>query len=128
MEPVARCDQFQKTPRSPLSTICFLQAWHGDACQDPQKQHAVHASIQVVRAFVGLREMLAYNAALARKLNVLEQKYDTQFKVVFEAIRRLMIPPGTQTQINRFWGKTEEIKKGHRARDRTYCQTLSSGF
>jgi len=42
---------------------------------------------------VKLRQMLAPNAELARKLAALEQKYDAQFKVVFDAIRQLMSPP-----------------------------------
>jgi hypothetical protein len=54
---------------------------------------AVEMGIYVVRAFVQLREMLASNKDLARKLAVLERKYDSQFKVVFEAIRQLMAPP-----------------------------------
>lgn len=54
---------------------------------------AVHASIQVVRAFVRLREILATHKDLARKLQEMEKKYDTQFKVVFDAIRALMAPP-----------------------------------
>jgi hypothetical protein len=54
---------------------------------------AVQASIQVVRAFVKLRKMLASNTELARKLNALEKKYDTQFRVVFDAIRQLMTSP-----------------------------------
>lgn len=33
------------------------------------------------------------SAQLARKLAALEQKYDAQFKVVFDAIRELMTPP-----------------------------------
>jgi hypothetical protein len=53
---------------------------------------AVHASIQVVRAFVRLREFLATHKELAAKLAELEKKYDAQFKVVFEAIRQLMTP------------------------------------
>jgi hypothetical protein len=53
---------------------------------------AVQASVEVVRAFIRLRQMLASNAELARKLSDLEQKYDAQFKVVFNAIRRLMTP------------------------------------
>jgi hypothetical protein len=56
-------------------------------------ERAVAASVQVVRAFVRLRQMLVSNAELARKLEDLEQKYDTQFKVVFDAIRQLMSPP-----------------------------------
>jgi hypothetical protein len=54
---------------------------------------AVAASIEVVKAFVRLRLMLASNAELARKLETLEKKYDAQFKVVFDAIRQLMTPP-----------------------------------
>jgi hypothetical protein len=46
-----------------------------------------------MRAFVRLRQILASNAQLARKLAELEKKYDAQFKVVFDAIRRLMAPP-----------------------------------
>jgi hypothetical protein len=54
---------------------------------------AVQVSILVVRAFVGLRQMLRSNAALAKKLEALEMKYDGQFQVVFHAIRELMAPP-----------------------------------
>jgi hypothetical protein len=57
---------------------------------------AVRASIEVVRAFVRLRQMLASHEDLARKLAVLEKKYDAQFKVVFDAIRQLMTPPTPQ--------------------------------
>jgi hypothetical protein len=46
-----------------------------------------------MRAFVRLRQMMASNAQLARKLAELENKYDAQFKVVFDAIRQLMAPP-----------------------------------
>jgi hypothetical protein len=51
---------------------------------------AIRMSVEVVRAFVRLREMLLSNAELARKLDALERKYDEQFRVVFEAIRELM--------------------------------------
>lgn len=54
---------------------------------------AVSASIEVVRAFVRLRAVLAAHKQLARKLEQLEKKYDKEFKVVFEAIRHLMDPP-----------------------------------
>ena len=56
-------------------------------------ERAVEASVQVVRAFVKLRQLLASNADLARKFEALEKKYDAQFKVVFDAIRKLMMPP-----------------------------------
>ncbi len=54
---------------------------------------AVHVNIEIMRAFVRLRQMLASNVELARKLAALERKYDAQFKVVFDAIRELMTPP-----------------------------------
>ncbi len=54
---------------------------------------AVHASIQVVKAFVRLRELMIANKELSKKLDTLEEKYDRNFAVVFDAIRRLMAPP-----------------------------------
>ena len=55
---------------------------------------AVQVNIEIMRAFVRLRQLLNTHADLARKLARLEKKYDTQFKAVFEAIRDLMtVPP-----------------------------------
>ena len=56
-------------------------------------ERAIQANIEIMRAFVRLRQILASNAQLARKLEALEKKYDAQFKVVFDAIRQLMAPP-----------------------------------
>ncbi len=59
-------------------------------------ERAAQTSVMVVRAFVRLRQLLSSNAELARKLEALENKYDTQFKVVFDAIRQLMSPAATK--------------------------------
>lgn len=59
-------------------------------------KRAVIVNIEIMRAFVRLRQMLASNDELDRKLSALEKKYDTQFKVVFDTIRQLMIPPETK--------------------------------
>lgn len=56
-------------------------------------ERAIHVNIEIMRAFVRLRQMLASNADLSRKLATLEKKYDAQFKIVFDAIRELMTPP-----------------------------------
>lgn len=56
---------------------------------------AIQVNIEIMRAFVRLRRLLATNAELSRKLAALESKYDAQFKVVFDAIRELMKPPET---------------------------------
>jgi hypothetical protein len=58
-----------------------------------RSKRAVRVNIEIMRAFVRLRRLLASNEELTRKLAALESKYDVQFKVVFEAIRKLMIPP-----------------------------------
>ena len=56
-------------------------------------ERAVRVNIEIMRAFVQLRQMLSSHADLAHKLAALERKYDAQFKVVFDAIRELMAPP-----------------------------------
>jgi hypothetical protein len=53
----------------------------------------VQVNVEIMRAFVRLRQMLASNAELSRKMDALEKKYDAQFKMVFDAIRQLMAPP-----------------------------------
>jgi ORF6N domain len=54
---------------------------------------AVQVNIEIMRAFVRLRELMATHKDLVRRLNDMEKKYDAQFKVVFDAIRELMTPP-----------------------------------
>ena len=58
-----------------------------------RSKRAVLVNIEIMRAFVLLRRLLATNADLARKLAELEAKYDRQFKIVFDAIRDLMAAP-----------------------------------
>ena len=57
-----------------------------------RSKRAVQVNIEIMRAFVKLRQILTSHAELARKLEELEKKYDSQFKVVFDAIRQLMAP------------------------------------
>ena len=54
---------------------------------------AIETSIQVVRSFMRLREMVISHSELSKKLSSLETKYDSQFKVVFDAIQKLMVEP-----------------------------------
>jgi hypothetical protein len=58
-----------------------------------RSDRAVRVNIEIMRTFVRLRQMLRANADLARKLASLERRYDEQFKIVFDAIRRLVAPP-----------------------------------
>lgn len=59
-----------------------------------RSKRAAQVNIEIMRAFVRLRQILATHEEFSRKLDALERKYDAQFKAVFEAIRRLMVPPG----------------------------------
>lgn len=58
-----------------------------------RSDQAVRVNVEIMRAFVRLREILSTHADLARKLEALERRYDSQFKAVFDAIRQLMAPP-----------------------------------
>jgi hypothetical protein len=54
---------------------------------------AIEVNIQIMRAFVELREMIASHQELAKRLDEMENKYDSQFKIVFDAIRALVAQP-----------------------------------
>lgn len=92
-EVVTNCDHLRRLKFAPTMPYAFTE--HGTimAANVLKSKRAVEVSILVVRAFVRLRQLLASHAELARKLDTLESKYDAQFKVIFDAIRRLMEPP-----------------------------------
>jgi hypothetical protein len=77
---------------------------------------AVQMSVIVVRAFVKMREMLIEQRDLAKKLSDLEQKYDHQFKIVFDAIRALMEPPEKPKKKIGFEVKESEAAYGKSAK------------
>jgi len=67
-------------------------------------KRAVQVNIAIMRVFVKLREMIASNKELAKKLDNLEKKYDTQFKVVFDAIRPIDDTIRAEKEIGRLLG------------------------
>jgi len=58
-----------------------------------RSSRAVEVNIAIMRTFVQLRKLMDSNRDLARKIEALEEKYDEQFSVVFETIKRLIAPP-----------------------------------
>jgi hypothetical protein len=78
-----------------------------------RSRRAVQVNIEIMRAFVRLRRMLASNEELARKLAALERKYDAQFKVVFDAIRELMHSPTPKRRRIGFIVSEKAAKYGH---------------
>jgi hypothetical protein len=58
-----------------------------------RSERAVQVNVEIMRAFVRLRDLIGNNRDLAKRLDDLESRYDRQFKAVFDAIRELMAPP-----------------------------------
>jgi hypothetical protein len=77
---------FKKSP----SVFAFTEQGVAMLSSVLRSPRAVAVNVEIMRAFVRLREMLASNAELADRLRALEKKYDKRFKVVFQAIRQLM--------------------------------------
>ena len=101
---------FQLTPEefANLKSQIVTSSWGGSSNVPPyafteqgvampssvlHSERAVQVNIEIMRAFVRLRQFLATNQDLARRLDDLERKYDQRFCVVFEAIPQLMEPP-----------------------------------
>ena len=78
-------------------------------------RRAIQVNLAIMRTFVRLRQMLASNAHLARKFEEMEQKYDKQFKVVFDALRELMTPPEPKKRRIGFLVSERPVPYGHRA-------------
>jgi len=83
-----------------------------------RSKRAVQVNIEIMRAFVRLRRMLSVHKDLEHKLTTLEQKYDEQFKVVFDAIRALMAPPEKPRKKIGFEVKEGRAKYGKRAKSK----------
>ncbi len=84
-----------------------------------RSKRAVQVNIEIMRTFVRLRKMLAAHRDLERKLKALEQKYDEQFKVVFDAIHALMAPPDTKKKKIGYTVKEKQKKYGKRAKKKS---------
>ena len=88
-EVVANCDHLVRLKYSPTLPYAFTE--HGALMLGNvlKSDRAVEVSLMVVRTFVQLRQMLASNAELSRKLAALEKNYDIKFRAVFDAIHEL---------------------------------------
>jgi ORF6N domain len=100
-EVVTNCDHLAQLKFSPTNPLAFTE--HGTimVAMLINTPAAIKASVVVVKAFVKLRQILLQNKDLVKRLNSLESKYDYQFKVVFDAIRKLMELPADQSKRTR---------------------------
>jgi hypothetical protein len=68
-------------------------------------KRAIQVNIQIMRTFTRFRETLFTHKELQRKIDEMENKYDQQFRIVFDAIRELMAPPAKARRKIGFGGK-----------------------
>jgi hypothetical protein len=95
-EVIANCDNLERLKFSPSLPYAFTEHGAIMLASVLNSPLAVQASVQVVRAFVRLRELLNNNKELAQKLKELErklEKHDGAIRGLFDAIRQLMNPP-----------------------------------
>jgi hypothetical protein len=89
-EVITNCDHLVQLKFAKALPLAFTEHGALMAASVLNSPVAVIVSVEIVRTFVRLREALATHRDLARKLEALEKKYDSQFRIVFEAIRQLM--------------------------------------
>ena len=89
-ELVTNCDRFASLKHSAFLPCAFTE--HGVAMLSSvlNSERAIQVNIAIIKTFIKLREIFNSHKKLGEKIKALEEKYDAQFRVVFEAIRRLM--------------------------------------
>jgi hypothetical protein len=92
-EVVANCDHLKQLKFSSTLPNAFTEYGAIMLATVLNTRLAVRMSLQVVRAFVRLREILATHKDLARKIEEMEMQYDANFRVLFNAVRKLSNPP-----------------------------------
>jgi hypothetical protein len=90
---VTNWHRFKSLKHSTTRPYAFTE--HGVAMLSSvlNSERAIHVNIQIIKTFIRLREIASTSGELSRKLKELELKYDTQFRLVFQAIRDLMKLP-----------------------------------
>lgn len=92
-EVVANCDHLKSLKFSKTNPYAFTEHGAIMLASILNTSLAVETSILVVRAFIQLRKLLASNEELALKINEMEQKYDSNFSAVFQALKQLIDEP-----------------------------------
>jgi len=115
-ELVTNCDRFERLKHSSALPRAFTEQGVSMLSSVLKSDRAIDVNVEIMRAFVRLRQLMATHTDFARKLTALEQKYDKQFKVVFEAIRALMAPPAKPRKKIGFVVKEKQAAYGKRTK------------
>jgi len=107
---VTNCDHLSSLKFSPALPYAFTEQGVAMLSSVLHSKQAIEVNIAIMRTFVKLREILAGNAALRRKIEAMERRYDEQFKLVFNILSEMVMPiPKSKSQI----GYLTEVK-GHK--------------
>ncbi|NCA74743.1 MAG: ORF6N domain-containing protein [Alphaproteobacteria bacterium] len=90
-ELITNCDKFPANLRHfPVTPLAFTEQGVAMLSSVLRSKQAIMVNIAIMRAFVTLRQMIESNKELVQRIDELERKYDSQFQVVFEAIRKMI--------------------------------------
>jgi len=95
-EVVTICDHLKVLKFSPQLPYVFTEQGVAMLSSVLRSKRAIRVNIQIMRAFIKLKELLLSHKDLAMKIDALEKKYanhDEEIKLIFEAIRQLLEPP-----------------------------------
>lgn len=95
-EVVAICGHLKLLRFSPHLPLAFTEQGVAMLSGVLNSDRAIAVNIQIMRAFTQLRRMILTNVALRRKIEGMEEKYDKQFTIVFQAIKQLLEPPSAK--------------------------------
>lgn len=107
-ELITNCDNLGANKFSPATPYAFTEQGVAMLSGMIRSERAININISIMRAFVKMREYIDENKDLKKKIDLLESKYDEQFKVVFDALRQLLVQKSEQR--NRIGYKVEKDK------------------
>ena len=93
VELITICDNPQNLKFTPANPYVFTEQGVTMLSCVLNSQRAIQVNIQIMRTFTKLRELMFTHKDLRCKIEAMEKKYDHQFKIVFEAIKKLLEPP-----------------------------------
>lgn len=111
-ELVTNCDRFKPLKHSTSTPFAFTEQGVAMLSSVLNSEQAIEVNIAIMRVFVKLREMISTNKELAHKFDQLErkiEKHDEEIKLIFDAIRQLMIPPEPKRRRIGFHRDKEDI-------------------
>jgi len=108
------------------SVRCFTEQGVAMLSSVLRSKRAVQVNIQIMRAFTQLRKMLSTHEDLKRKIESMEEKYDQQFQVIFEAIKQLLSEEGKPKKKIGFTVKEKRKDYGKSAKNKKLTRKESS--